>query len=77
MKFKKQHLFFFESPYRIVKTLFFLNEVLPSAQVAVCRELTKLHEEVLRGTPEEVHNILSSRPGVKGEITVCLSFSFT
>lgn len=74
---QKTTFVFFESPFRILKTLLWLNEVAPQSQVAVCRELTKMHEEVLRGAPEEVYGILSSRPGVKGEITVCLSFSFT
>jgi 16S rRNA (cytidine1402-2'-O)-methyltransferase len=39
----------------------------------VSRELTKLHEEVLRGTATEVQAILAARPSVKGEITLVIS----
>ena len=42
-------LIFYESPHRIVATLEAVAEVFPQREVAVCRELTKLHEEVLRG----------------------------
>ena len=46
----KATLIFFESPHRIVETLHDLATALPGRAVAVTRELTKLHEEVLRGT---------------------------
>lgn len=44
----------FESPRRLVRTLTTLASVDPSRPLAVCRELTKLHEEVVRGTATEV-----------------------
>ncbi len=40
--------------------------------VVVARELTKLHEEFLRGTAAEVRGELASRPSVKGEITLLI-----
>jgi 16S rRNA (cytidine1402-2'-O)-methyltransferase len=43
-------LFFFESPYRVAATLEDLLQVLGDRRMTVCRELTKLHEEVLRTT---------------------------
>lgn len=46
--------FFFESPFRIGRTLKELAEISPEAKVAVIREATKLHEEILRGTAAEV-----------------------
>jgi 16S rRNA (cytidine1402-2'-O)-methyltransferase len=61
----------FESPYRIRKSLAVLAEVLPDRQVALARELTKLHEEIVRGTPSEVLGALGER--VKGEITLVIS----
>lgn len=55
----------FESPHRLAKTLSDLPEGTP---VAVCRELTKLHEEVFRGTAAEAAQHFSG--GVKGEIVL-------
>ncbi len=46
-----------------------VHEVLGDRRVAVCRELTKLHEEVQRGTVSEVLRALGRRP-VRGEVTV-------
>jgi 16S rRNA (cytidine1402-2'-O)-methyltransferase len=63
-------LIFFESPHRIIETLHDLSAALPGRSVAVTRELTKLHEEVLRGTAEEIAAQLESRASVKGEITL-------
>jgi 16S rRNA (cytidine1402-2'-O)-methyltransferase len=55
----------FESPHRLGKTL---GELPAEAPVAVCRELTKLHEEVFRGTAEEAARRFSE--GVKGEVVL-------
>ena len=65
-------LIFFESPHRIVDTLHDIAEAFPTRAVAVTRELTKLHEEVLRGTAADVAAELQSRPAVKGEITLLI-----
>ena len=69
----KSTLIAFESPHRIVDALADVAVVLNNRRVAVTRELTKLHEEVLRGTASEVQEILSSRPSVKGEITLVIA----
>jgi len=61
----------FDSPYRIPKSLALLAEVLPDRQVTLGRELTKLHEQVLRGTATEVAAALGDK--VKGEITLVIS----
>lgn len=61
----------FESPHRIVKSLEQLAAAAPEARVAVCRELTKMHEEVVRGTPSEVLAALDGR--IRGEFTLVLS----
>lgn len=47
-------LIFYESPHRVVKTLRDLAQVYPARTVALCRELTKLHEEVVRGKAGEL-----------------------
>ncbi len=69
----KSTLVTFESPHRIVDALENLAATLGNRRVAVTRELTKLHEEVLRGTALEVHDILKARPSVKGEITLVIA----
>ncbi len=56
---------FFESPHRLAKTLEELPEYAP---IAVCRELTKLHEEVFRGTAAEAVERYSG--GTRGEIVL-------
>ena len=63
---------FYESPQRIVATLLELVEHFAERRVAVAREMTKLHEEVIRGTVAEVASIMAQRP-VLGEIVVVLA----
>ena len=48
-----------------------MSEALPDRRIAVCRELTKVHEEVLRGTPTEVLEDLGDR--ARGEFTLVIS----
>jgi 16S rRNA (cytidine1402-2'-O)-methyltransferase len=61
----------FESPRRVGATLQLLAEFDPSRQVAVCRELTKLHEEVVRGTAAELAERYGGEPP-RGEIVLVL-----
>lgn len=61
----------FESPFRVRQTLNLIAEVMPQAHVAVARELTKLHEEFLRGPVADVQNQLLERPE-KGEVVVLI-----
>jgi 16S rRNA (cytidine1402-2'-O)-methyltransferase len=63
-------LVFYEAPHRILDTLADLDRILPRRPVVVARELTKIHEEFLRGTPRALLDTLSARPAVKGEITL-------
>jgi 16S rRNA (cytidine1402-2'-O)-methyltransferase len=63
---------FYEAPHRIVETLTDVVEVLGSRNVVVAREVTKLHEEFLRGRAEEVLGNLKAREVVKGEITLLI-----
>jgi 16S rRNA (cytidine1402-2'-O)-methyltransferase len=61
----------FESPYRARKSLALVAEVLPERHMTVARELTKLHEQVLRGTAAEVLAALSDP--ARGEFTLVIS----
>jgi 16S rRNA (cytidine1402-2'-O)-methyltransferase len=65
-------LIFFEAPHRIVEALEAVEQALGPRPVVVARELTKVHEEFLRGTPAEVRAQLDSRDAVKGEITLLI-----
>jgi 16S rRNA (cytidine1402-2'-O)-methyltransferase len=60
----------FESPGRLPKTLALLAELDPERPVAVCRELTKLHEEVVRGAAGEVAGRFAE--GARGEIVLVI-----
>lgn len=61
----------FESPFRIARSLALIAESLPERSITVTRELTKLHEEVMRGTASQVMAALGDR--ARGEFTVVIS----
>lgn len=65
---------YYESPQRISKTAAWVAKKFPKASVAVARELSKIHEEFIRGTSEQVSETLKSRKVIRGEITVLVSF---
>jgi 16S rRNA (cytidine1402-2'-O)-methyltransferase len=67
---------FYEAPHRILETLADIHAVFGErARVVVARELTKLHEEFLRGTAAEVRTTLAARERVRGEIVLLLEIS--
>ncbi len=64
-------LVLFESPHRVLASLADAVEILGADRpAALCRELTKLHEETLRGTLGELLRALEERPGLKGELVL-------
>ncbi len=68
-------LIFYESPQRLVSALHDISSVVPHRMVAVCRELTKLHEEVVRANAQELYAIFSEREqagAIKGEIVLVI-----
>jgi 16S rRNA (cytidine1402-2'-O)-methyltransferase len=60
---------FYEAPHRLSETLSDLQQILGARQIVVAREVSKLHEEFVRGTVAEVIGQLADRE-VKGEITI-------
>jgi 16S rRNA (cytidine1402-2'-O)-methyltransferase len=73
VKSSPRTLVFYEAPHRIVEALEDVVEVLGEARhVVVAREVTKLHEEFLRGRAGAVLENLKSREAVKGEITLLI-----
>jgi 16S rRNA (cytidine1402-2'-O)-methyltransferase len=62
----------YESPHRIVESVAELASLFPARPIVVARELTKLHEEFLRGRADQVSEQLKTRQSVKGEITLLI-----
>ena len=65
-------IIFFESPHRILASLEDAAKEFGKRPSAVGRELTKMHEEVLRGDPASIREQLSTRSPIKGECTVVI-----
>jgi 16S rRNA (cytidine1402-2'-O)-methyltransferase len=65
-------LVFYEAPHRILQSLEDIEAVLPGRPVVIARELTKIHEEFLRGSPADLRQELSRRGAVRGEMTVLI-----
>ena len=65
---------FYEAPHRITETMEDIVEVLgANRKIVIARELTKIHEEFVRGTAEELLNQLTTREEIKGEITLLVA----
>jgi 16S rRNA (cytidine1402-2'-O)-methyltransferase len=68
---KTRTLVFYEEPHRILETLTDLESVFgPTVRVVLARELTKIHEEFLRGTVAVARRELAGRDRIRGEITL-------
>lgn len=61
-----------ESPRRIRDSLAVAADVLPTARMVLLRELTKMHEEILTGTADDLLEGLSARDVIKGEIAIVI-----
>ena len=65
-------LVFFEAPGRVSETMDAIKGSLGNRRVAIARELTNLHEEVMRGRPDEIIAAIRARGTLKGEITIVI-----
>lgn len=65
-------LIFYESPNRLTSALHAIAEAFPQREVAVCRELTKLHEEVVRQDAPLIATTFAKRDAVKGECVIVI-----
>jgi 16S rRNA (cytidine1402-2'-O)-methyltransferase len=72
IKDRQDTLIFYESPHRLKSTLEFLRKNIGNRKVAICRELTKVHEEVLRFTIDQAINYYEDK-NIKGEIVLVVS----
>jgi len=68
-------LAFYEAPHRILEALADVEELLLDPPVVIARELTKIHEELLRGPASEVRRALAARDLIRGEITLLIGKS--
>ena len=65
---------FYESPHRILKALLSLQKFCPEKDITVAKELTKIHEEVIRGNAEEIVSFFSkNKKKLRGEFVVIVS----
>ena len=69
---EKRTIVLFESPHRIAKTLNELYQAMGNRKAVLARELTKIHEEVIRGTLEDLA-VVAEEQKLKGEITLVIS----
>ncbi len=63
-------MIFFESPFRVIESLRDMKDILGNRRIALCRELTKIHEEIIRDRIDNVIEELSRRKRIKGEIVI-------
>lgn len=66
---EERSIIIFESPHRLIKTLNDIEEYLGEREVVVCREITKLYEEIVRGTTKELIERFEKKT-IKGEIVL-------
>lgn len=66
----------FESPFRLLETLNVLADFDEKIEVCICREMTKMHEEFIRGTVKNVYNDFLNKE-IQGEITLVFQFEKT
>jgi 16S rRNA (cytidine1402-2'-O)-methyltransferase len=69
---EKRTMIFYESPQRVTSFLREAAEIFGDRRACVVRELTKIHEEILRGTLPELDAEISRRESVRGEITIVI-----
>ncbi len=63
----------YESPFRITKLLIDVADMDSTRRVVVGRELTKLHEEIISGSAEDLKNNFANRQSIKGEFAIFIS----
>lgn len=71
IKYREETIIIYEAPHRLLGTLSYIGENMGNRKIAICREITKIHEEVFRGNVNEAINYFSAKP-VKGEIVLII-----
>ncbi|RPJ16498.1 MAG: 16S rRNA (cytidine(1402)-2'-O)-methyltransferase, partial [Desulfobacteraceae bacterium] len=73
LKNEERTVIFYESPRRIMRLLEEIISAAGERHSVLSREITKIHEEFIRGTPSEILAVLKQRPEIKGECTLVVS----
>jgi 16S rRNA (cytidine1402-2'-O)-methyltransferase len=68
---------FYESPHRIISTIEMIHELNPDIEICLAREMTKIHEEFIRGSASDVLNRLNKKAKIKGEFTLLINSTLT
>ncbi|MFP4529330.1 MAG: 16S rRNA (cytidine(1402)-2'-O)-methyltransferase [Candidatus Kapaibacterium sp.] len=63
---------FYESPYRVVDLFERISQIDPDRNSCAAREISKIHEEFIRGTAEYIYKELSARDSIKGEFVIII-----
>lgn len=69
LQYKEETLVFYEAPHRLTKFMKDLDEIMPNRDVAICREISKTYEEIIRGKPHELKELTD----LKGEMVIVVS----
>ena len=69
---RRETIIIYEAPHRVLDTLSFILDSFGNRKISACRELTKLHEEIVRGTCKEVISFFENKPP-KGEFVFVIS----
>ncbi len=70
---EKKTLIFFESPRRLLRFLSEIRDVMGERHAVLCREMTKMYEEFIRGSVSEIIQILEQRQNIRGECTLVVA----
>jgi len=72
---ERRTMVFYISPHRVIDVLNDMAEIFGDRRVALCRELTKIHEEIIRGYLSEIIKLISERENIKGEMVLVVEGS--
>ena len=72
IKLYKQTIIFYEAPHKLINTLILMQEILGDRNIVLAREITKIHEEFIRG---KISEILKTLKEPKGEFVIILEGS--
>lgn len=70
IKRQNKTIIIYEAPHRLIKTVTELKEIFGNIKIVIAKEITKIHEQYIRGTIEEVLENLENKDSIKGEYII-------